>query len=161
MVAAIAAIAVAHFAAGAGMAQDAAKQIKLSEKQVQGFIASYKAMSDAGKSDKADAKVDEAKLEAVAKQHGFASLGEYDDVATNILMVMDGIDPKTKAFTEPPEQIKGRIEAIKADKSIAPKERDEMLADLAEAAKTARPVQFRENIDLVKKHWDKLDALLQ
>ena len=114
-----------------------------------------------GKSDNADAKVDDAKIEAVAKQHGFANLGEYDDVAANVLMVMDGIDAKTKAFTEPPEQIKGRIAELKADKSMPQKERDEQLADLAEAAKTAKPVQFRENIDLIKKHWDKIDAVLQ
>ena len=45
MVAAIAAIVLTHFAAGAGMAQDATKQIKLTEKQVLGFIAAYKTMS--------------------------------------------------------------------------------------------------------------------
>lgn len=160
MVAAIAAVALMHFAAGAGMAQDTIKQIKLTDKQVQGFIAAYKAISGGG-SDKADAKVDEAKLEAVAKQHGFAGLAEYDEVETNIMMVMDGIDPKTNAFTEPPEQIKRRIEELKADTSIPQKERDEQLADLTEAAKMARPVQFRENINLVKKYWDKIDALLQ
>jgi hypothetical protein len=41
--------------------------------------------------------------EAVAKRNDFASLAEYDDAATNISMIMPGIDPQTKKFTEPPE----------------------------------------------------------
>jgi hypothetical protein len=31
---------------------------------------------------------------------------------------MSGIDPQTKKFTEPPEQIKKEIAALKADKSV-------------------------------------------
>jgi hypothetical protein len=37
----------------------------------------------------------------------------------NILMIMSGIDPQTKKFTEPPEQIKKEIAALKADKAPA------------------------------------------
>jgi hypothetical protein len=33
-------------------------------------------------------------------------------------MIMSGIDPQTKKFTEPPEQIKKEIAALKADKTI-------------------------------------------
>jgi len=39
------------------------------------------------------------------KKHSFVSLGEYDDVSMNIVMIMSGIDPQTKRFTDPPEQI--------------------------------------------------------
>jgi hypothetical protein len=46
------------------------------------------------------------RAEAVAKKNGFASLAEYDDVWTNITMIISGIDPQTKKFTEPTEQIK-------------------------------------------------------
>ena len=163
-VAAIAAFAVMHVFAGPVMAQEAVKQIKLTEQQVQGFIAAHKAMSggDGGADkDKADSKNTDAQLDAIAKQHGFASLDEYDEVEANILMVMDGIDPQTKAFIEPPEQIKRRIEELKAEKTIPQKEKDQQLAELTELAKTAKPVQFRENIELVKKYWDKIDAVLQ
>jgi hypothetical protein len=70
---------------------------------------------DDSNSDKPDPKV-EAQAEAVAKKNGFASLAEYDDVSMNISMIMSGIDPQTKKFTEPPEQIKKEIAALKADK---------------------------------------------
>src|SRR5215470_13420905 len=97
-----------------------AKQIKLTEKHIQGVMAAYKDMAklyDGVNSDKPDPKV-EAQAAAVAKRNGFASLAEYDDAWMNISMIMSGIDPQTKKFTEPPEQIKMEIAALKADKSV-------------------------------------------
>jgi hypothetical protein len=105
-------LALALLDCGAATAQQppqmqAIKQIKLTEKQVQGFIA---AAEDIGKIyEKADPNKPDPKLDAqataIAKKNGFASLAEYDDVSTNISMIMSGIDPQTKKFTEPPEQI--------------------------------------------------------
>jgi hypothetical protein len=51
--------------------------------------------------------------EAVAKKHGFSSLAQYDNVSMNITMIIPGIDLQTKKFTEPPEQIKNEIAALK------------------------------------------------
>mgnify|MGYP000016309938 CR=1 FL=1 len=53
-------------------------------------------------------------IEATAKKNGFASLAQYDDVSMNISMIMSGIDPQSRKFTEPPEQIKREIAALKA-----------------------------------------------
>ena len=75
-----------------------------------------------------------------SKKNGFASLDEYDDVSFNISMIMSGIDPQTKKFTEPPEQIKKEIAALKADKSVSEAEKKEDLAQLEAALKTAKPV---------------------
>ena len=111
--------------------EGAVKQIKLTEKQVQGFIAGHKEI--AALADKPGPGTD-AKLEAAARKAGFASIAEYDDVEANILMVFDGIDPDTKAFTEPPALIKKRIEEFKADKAASEKEKKEGLADLTEGA---------------------------
>src|SRR5260370_33081056 len=72
---------------------------------------------------------------------GFASLAQYEDVSTNIAMIMSGIDPQTKKFAEPPEQIKNVIAALKADKSIQEAEKKEGLAQLEAALKNARPIQ--------------------
>jgi hypothetical protein len=82
----------------------AVKQIKLTDKHSQSFMAAYKDMAKLYESGnpEPDPKV-EAQAEAVAKKNGFASLDEYDDVSGNISM-MSGIDPQTKKFTEPPEQ---------------------------------------------------------
>ena len=143
--------------AGVASAQ-APKQIQLTEKQVLGYIAAQKEMPEVP--EKPDAKI-QAQLESVAKKNGFASFAEYDDVAANISMVMAGLDAKTKAFTEPVDAIKKEIAEVQADKSIPAKEKQEMLKELNEALKVAQPVQHRGNIELVKKHYDKLAAALQ
>jgi hypothetical protein len=99
---------------------DEVKQIKLSEKQMQGFIAvseSIAQLYDGASQDRPDPKL-ELQAEALVKKHGFVSLGEYDDVLMNIAMIMSGFDPQTKGFTEPPEQIKQQIDAVRSDKSV-------------------------------------------
>jgi hypothetical protein len=103
----------------------------------------------------------EAQAEAIVKKNGFANLDEYDDVSFNISMILPGIDPQTKKFTEPPEQIKKEIAALKADKSVPEAEKREGLAQLEAALKNAKPIQFKENIALVLKHFDKLAPLMQ
>jgi hypothetical protein len=39
-------------------------------------------------------------------------------------MIMSGIEPHTKKFTEPPEQIKNEIAELKADKSVPEAEKE-------------------------------------
>jgi hypothetical protein len=151
----------ALFAPGAATAQEV-KQIKLTEKHIQGLMAASKDMAklyDGVNPDKPDPKV-VAQAEAVVKKNGFASLDEYDDVSMNITMIMFGIDPQTKKFTELPEQIKKEIAALKADKSVPEAEKKEDLTQLEAALKTAKPIQFKENIALVLKYFDKLAPLM-
>ena len=139
------------------------KQIKLTEKLMQSFIAVSGPMAqlyDGVNADKADPKLD-AQAEALVKKNGFASLGEYDDVATKIAMIMSGIDPQTKKFTEPTEQIKQTIDAVKSDKSVPEAQKKEDLEQLGTALKSAKPVQFKENVTLVLKYFDKLTDLMQ
>jgi hypothetical protein len=146
---------------GAAIAQEA-KQIKLTEKHIQGFMAAYGDMAKLydGANPEPDPKV-EAQAEAVAKKNGFASLDEYDDVSFNIEMIMSGIDRQTKKFTESPEQIKNEIAALKADKSVPEAEKKEGLTQLEAALKNARPVQFKENIALALKYFDQLAPIMQ
>ena len=155
-------LAVAVFDPGAAIAQEV-KQIKLTEKHIQGFMAASKDMAklyDGADPDKPDPKV-EAQAAAVAKKNGFASLAEYDDVSTNISMIVLGIDPQTKTFTEPPEQIKKEIATLKADKTVPEAQKKKDLAQLEASLKTAKPIQFKENIALVLKYFDKLSPLMQ
>jgi hypothetical protein len=155
-------LAFALFDCEAASAQEV-KQIKLTEKHIQGFMAATKDMAslyDGLNPDKPDPRI-EARVAAVAKRNGFASFAEYDDVATNISMIMSSIDPQTKKFTEPPEQIRKEIAALKADKSVPEGEKKDDLEDLEAALKTARPIQFKENIALVLKYFDKLAPLVQ
>ena len=155
-------LALALFGPGAATAQEV-KQIKLTEKHIQGFMAAYEDIAkvyDGAESDKPDPKA-EAQAAAVAKKHGFASLAQYDDVSMNISMIMSGIDPQTKKFTEPPEQIKNEIAALKADKSIPDAEKKEDLTQLEAELKNARPIQFKENIALVLNYFDQLAPIMQ
>src|SRR6266700_1062186 len=137
-------MALALFDPGVATAQEG-KQIKLTEKHIQSFMGAYRDMVklyESANPDKPDPKV-EAQAEAVAKKNSFASLDEFDDVSFNVSMIMSGIDPQTKKFTEPPEQIKRE------------------LAELEAALNTAKPIQFKENIALVLKYYDKLLPLMQ
>jgi hypothetical protein len=76
-------------------------------------------------------------------------------------MVMAGIDPQTKAFTEPQIAIKKEIDEVTADKTIPDKEKKQMLEELNEALKTAAPIQFPSNVEIVTKYYDKIDEVLQ
>ena len=79
----------------------------------------------------------------------------------NVSMIMAGIDPQTKAFTDPQVGIKKEIDEITADKTIPDKERKQLLAEFNEALKVAQPIQHPANIELVKKYFDRIEAVLQ
>ncbi|MCL4766291.1 MAG: hypothetical protein KJZ80_08670 [Hyphomicrobiaceae bacterium] len=154
------------FAFGPAAAQDAEfKQIKLTEKHVQGFIAAQKDLNDIADklqstSDQPDPKL-QAELESIAKKNGFASFEELDDVAANISMVMAGVDPQSGEYTDPVESIKKEIEEIKADKSIPDKEKKQMLQEMQEALDTTPALEHPENVQVVKKYRAEIDKALQ
>jgi hypothetical protein len=137
---------------GPATAQVATKQMALTEKQVEGFIAVQGKMSAAKTEDE---------LQAIAKEYGFASLEEHDDVEANILLLLEGINPQSRAFLEPPVQIKRRIEETMADRSLPEDARKRALQELTETLKSAQPIQFPANVALVQKYYDKLQAALQ
>ena len=155
-------LALALFDPGAATAQEG-KQIELSEKHIQSFMGAYNDMVklyESANPDKPDPKV-EAQAGAIAKKSGFASLAEYEDASMNIAMIMYGIDPQTKKFTDPSEQIKKEIAALKGDQSVPEAEKREGLEQLEAALKDAKPVQFKQNIGLVLKYFDKLAPIMQ
>jgi hypothetical protein len=154
-------LALALFDPSVATAQEV-KQIKLTEKHIQGFIAADDEMAKiyGANVDNSDPKV-RAQAEAVARKNGFASLAEHDDVSMNIAIIMSGIDQQTKKFTEPPDQVREEIAVLKADKSVSDAAKKEDLAQLEAALKNAKPIQFKENIALVLKYFDKLLPLMQ
>jgi len=142
------------------------RQVDLTEKHLQGFIAAQKPMTEAtekiqsGPSDKPDPKL-QAELEAIAKKQGFKNLTEYDEVAATISMVMAGIDPETKQYTPADEAIRQQIKDIEADKSLPADERKQALEELNESLKQAQPIRNRANIELVKKYYEKIEAVFE
>lgn len=145
---------------------DAIKQIKLTEAQINGFIKSQPEMAKISEkmqgstTDTPDPAV-QAELETVAKANGFKDFAEYDDVYANISMVMQGIDPVSGNYTDPVASIKKEIDDVTADTSIVEKDKKQMLEELGEALKNTHPVQFPENIELIKKRHVELDKVLQ
>jgi hypothetical protein len=140
------------------------KQMALTEKQVEGVVASSKDMDAITDKIPENAKPDpkiNAQLEAVAKKYGFASYAEYNDVTDNIGLVMSGFDPATKKYVGNEAVIKAQIAEVQADKKMSPKDKKEALADLNDALKTpAPPIANKGNIDLVAKYYDKLAATM-
>ena len=143
------------------------KQIALTDKQVEGVLAAQKdldAITDKLPQDappKPDPKIT-AQLDEGAKKNGFANYGEYNDVIENIMMVLGGFDPKTKAYVGPEAVLKQQIAAVQADKKIPAKDKKAALDELNGALKQPLPaVENKGNIDLVTKYYDKLTAAMQ
>jgi len=141
------------------------KQIKLTDVQIKGFVGAQAEMAalaqkqGSEQSEQPDPKV-QAELDAIAKRHGFQNFAEFDDVAFNVSMVIGGLDEQG-VFTDPVTSIKKEIEDITADKSIPEKDKKQMLEELDEALKHTPPLQYPENIELVKKHRENIEKVLQ
>jgi hypothetical protein len=144
-----------------------ARQIALTEKQIESVLASQKDFDALGEQapDKSGAKAPPnmlAKLDDVAKKHGFAGYADYATVLANIELVIGGFDPKTKTYVGPEAALKQQLAEIQADKKMPAAEKKEALADINEALKTPPPaLEYKANIDLVAKYYDKLSAMMQ
>lgn len=151
----------------AAMAQEEQfKQVQLTEALVKAFIAAQKDVTDLAQktgpqqTDTPDPKV-QAELEAIAKKHGFATFTDFDDVAYNISLVLGGLDPQTGAFTDPVTAIKREIADVNADATIPAADKKQMLDELNEALKSTPPLKYPGNIEVVKKHREELEKVLQ
>jgi hypothetical protein len=147
-------------------AEPALKQIALTEKQIEGVLASQKELDAITEKlpedamEKPDPKVT-AQLDVVAKKYGFADYAEYNVVIDNVSLVMGGFDPQTKKYVGNDVVLKQQIAAVQADKKMSAKEKKEALADLNEALKAPSPaIENKGNIDVVGKYYDKLAAAM-
>lgn len=142
------------------------KQVKLDNKMVESFITAQKDIAEfaqknpAQQGDKPDPKV-QAELDGIAKKHGFANFAEFDDVGFNITMVLSGIDKDSGKFTDPIVSIKQEIEEITADKTIPEKDKKQILDELNESLKNTPPLQYPENVEVVKLYREKIEQVLQ
>lgn len=164
----VAILALATALAHPALAQDPAplKQIKLTVAHIDSFVgaqkelAAFEAKHPNLHEQKPDAKM-LAEIDTIVKKHGFKNFEDFEDVAANISLVMSGIDPQTGEFTDPITAIKQDIDAVKADKTIPEKDRVLMLQELDEALKQTPPMQFPENVELVKQHRGKIEEALR
>jgi hypothetical protein len=151
---------------GPTLAQESIKQIELTAKQVEGFIAAQKDLAElakkmeGSKAEQPDPKA-QAEVEAIAKKHGFKDFADYDDVGSNIDMILAGIDADTKKFVPPQEALKKEIESVNTDKTLSAADKTKLLEELNDSLKTAPTIQHPGNITLIESYFDKLAAVLQ
>lgn len=140
------------------------KQLQLSDAQVTSFIAAQTDFAPlVVKLSEAGEELDEAlrgELDGVAKKHGFESFEQYMDVNDNIAFVMGGLNAKTMEFTEPVERLKADLEEIKADGEIPEDEKKLAVEDLGLEISATPLLQFKENVEVVKRHFEELAKLL-
>lgn len=141
------------------------RQVQLTEKSVQGFIAAQKDLAAMAAKlqaagDKPDPKL-QAELEGVATKNGFANFADLDDTAANISMVMAGLDPQTGDYMDPVEAIKKEMEEINKDDKIPEKDKKQMLEEMEQALKTTPPLQYKDNVTIVKKFQKEIEKALQ
>ena len=140
------------------------KQIALTQKQIDDVLASQKEVAAITQNVRRNAPPSSkviAKLDGVAKEHGFASFDEYNTVIGNISLVMDGIDPQTKKYIGSDAGLQQQVEEVKTNKQMSAAKKKKALADLDFALKFKDPeVQNKGNIDLVIQNYDKIDAEL-
>ena len=141
-------------------AQEAPKQIALTEKQVVDMLAAKPEMDAILAKVPEDAEPDAkvlAQLDVVAKKHGFSGYPEYDDVDSNVGLALAGFDPQTKKYVGGDVVLKQQIAEIQADKKMPAADKKEALKQLNDALKSVAPLQFPANADIVAKYFDKLN----
>ena len=90
-----------------------------------------------------------AKLETVAKSHGFRDFSDYNTVAGNIQIVLDGVDPETKTYVGADKLMQKSIADVKADSKMPASDKQATLTDLQTQLKSVTQVVNKGNIDLV------------
>jgi hypothetical protein len=156
---------VAAFAQDQNAAPEQVKQIALTDKQIEALLAAEKeidallAKAPQNESAQPDPKV-MGQLDALAKKHKFASYAEYENVAENVGLVMDGVDPQTKKYVGAEVMLKKQIAELQNDKTLSPKDKKEAMDGLNAQLKAVVPIQNQGNIDLVLKYYDKLAAAM-
>ena len=134
------------------------KQIRLTERQIQGFIAAQKEMAVVAEFGQRDPRL-QTESDTVAKKNGFKDFAEYDEVAANILMVFAGVDPHSKQYTDPQTAMKKKIAEIIADKTISKSDEKELLNEFEKRLNAAQPIQYPTNIELVRKYYDQIHPI--
>lgn len=141
------------------------RQLQLTDAQVTGFIGAQKDLiAITAKLEAAGDTIDEKlqkELDDIGRKHGFKDFADFEEIRTNVMMVLAGIDPDTGEYSDPIELIKKDIEAIKADKSLSEEDRKSQLEEMNDALKEMQPLKYKANIDVVKKFAKQIDEVLK
>ena len=83
---------------------------------------------------------------------------KVDQAGRAVLSMPDG---KKIVITGDNAEALRKIAEVNADKEMSPDEKKQALGELNEALKSAEPVKYPGNIELVKKYYNDLDANAQ
>ena len=149
-------------AATADSGLDALPQMPQSDALIQKYIGAQADIAAViagmdGAADKPDPKV-LARLEAAAKAHGFANYDEFDTLAGNIALVLDGVDTTTKSYVVTEAALRQQIAAVKADAKMSADERAQALDELNAELQHITPIKFPGNVAIVMKYYDQFAA---
>jgi hypothetical protein len=140
------------------------KQVRLTDKDMQGFISAQRQLAPiVNKIEASGNKVDpevQKQVEQIAKSSGFSTIDELGTVTANVSLVLAGLDLKTGQFTEPPDLIRKEIAAVEQNQALSQEDKSQALGEMHEALKTAPPLQFKENVAVVKKYQKEIDQVL-
>lgn len=138
------------------------EQAPLTADQVQHYIDAMPDMQAAMGDLPADADEPDAatmaKLGDIARKHGFRDFDDYNTVAGNIALALDGVDPDAKTYVGAKALIERSIAEVSADKQMNAADKKAALADLQMQLQTEPAIKYQGNIDLVLKNYDKLTA---
>jgi hypothetical protein len=138
------------------------EQAPLTAEQVQHYIAAMPDMQAAMGDLPADAAEPDAatmvKLGDIARKHGFRDFDDYNTVAGNIALALDGVDPDSKTYVGAKALIEKSIAEVSADKQMNAADKKAALADLQMQLQTEPTLKYQGNVDLVLKNYDKLTA---
>ncbi len=138
------------------------QQIELTEDEVARYVGSLDDMQKEMGDLPADAAEPDAntmaRLEAVAKKHNFRSFDEYNNVAGNISLVVDGIDPDSKTYVGADALMRKAIDEVLADSKLSVADKTKAAADLEAQRIMLTPVKYKSNIDLVLKHYGEING---
>lgn len=140
------------------------KQVQLTDQHIKGFIAaqqdlqplSSKLLEGGEKPD--DALI--AELQAIATKNGFKDFEEMEVIGANISLVLDGLDPTTGEYIDPVEKMKLELENIEADETIPEDDKKLVIEDLKQEIAAAKPLQFKDNIEVVRRFQSELETLV-
>lgn len=129
-------------------------QISLNDKLVEQFISAQEDLTRISEEivaeDPSFSASTMAKLETIAKKHGFTNFAQLKDTAGSLSLVLENIDHQGK-FHNPIENYKKELEAIRNDKKIDEIDRKLLIEEFEKLIRSTvlpRP----ENIQVVLKH---------
>ncbi len=141
-------------AANAGAYPEATlRQVEITDAQVKAYIAVQRELSGRifriGEEKGKLPFTPDRGIELVLRRSGFKDLGDYDLVARNIMLVLEGVDPATRSYVGADTMLKRQLADVLSDSSLSIEEKAIAKSQLDAELKALVPIRFPSNIPVV------------